>query len=181
MALAEKDLIQRVIATHDRRAFGELVRLHQSQLRYSLRQLTGWDEALADDLAQETFIRAWKSIGQFRGDARFFTWLYRIAYNCFAAHHRSRKPEESADEEFLEQHGGSTDHSVDLHRDFAIALAQFPPQQRMVLHLHMQREMTHEEIAGLLDCPLGTVKSHIQRGREKLQEKLSAWRTGENP
>lgn len=180
MSMDELGLVRRVVESGDQHAFAELVRQHQSQLRYSLRQLTGWDEALADDLAQETFIRAWKSIRQYRGDARFFTWLYRIAYNCFAAHHRARKPEEAADEEFLERHGGSSDPESDLHRDFAVALAEFPPQQRMSLHLHLQREMTHEEIAELLDCPLGTVKSHILRGREKLQQKLSAWRTGDS-
>lgn len=181
MAVDEQDLVRRVVESRDRHAFGELVKLHQSKLRYTLRQLTGWDEALADDLAQETFVRAYQSIRQFRGDAKFFTWLYRIAYNCFLAHHRSRKPEDSADEETLERHGGTRDDSIDLHRDFALALREFPPQQRMALHLHLQREMTHEEIAEMLDCPLGTVKSHIQRGREKLREKLAVWQTGTTP
>ena len=60
---------------------------------------------------------------------------------------------------------------------FARALMKFSPEQRMVLHLHLQREFTHRDIAQIMDCPLGTVKSHIQRGRIKLQEYLEAWQT----
>ncbi|MGH8247351.1 MAG: RNA polymerase sigma factor, partial [Gammaproteobacteria bacterium] len=141
--------------------------------------LTGWNEALADDLAQETFIKAYNSLRQFRGDSQFFTWLYKIAYNCFLGHQRSRRPEEPFDESVHDRQSYHMDAGVDLHRDFAAALQEFPPQQRMALHLHLQREMTHEEIADLLDTPLGTVKSHIQRGREKLRERLAAWQSGE--
>ena len=179
MSMEDGALIARVLERNDQRAFAELVKRHQSQLRYSLRQLTGWDAALADDLAQETFIKAYKSLSQFRGDAKFFTWLYRIAYNCFLAHQRGRKPEEQLDEQHERQYASRSDRSqaTDLHRDFARALLQFSPEQRMALHLHLQREMSHQEIADLMDCPLGTVKSHIQRGRERLQEMLSGWST----
>jgi RNA polymerase sigma-70 factor (ECF subfamily) len=180
MSLEDGALIARVREHGDQRAFAELVKRYQSQLRYSLRQLTGWDAALADDLAQETLIRAYRSLHQFRGDAKFFTWLYRIAYHCFLAHRRSRKPEEPLNEEDAERAGagGGAGNPADLHRDFARALARFPPEQRMALHLHLQREFTHQEIADLMECPLGTVKSHIQRGREKLQEMLAGWNAG---
>lgn len=174
-------LITRVREQGDQRAFAELVKRYQSQLRYSLRQLTGWDAALADDLAQETLIKAYRSIGQFRGEAKFFTWLYKIAYHCFLAQKRSRKPEqplEEGHEDAHEPYAAGVGNPADLHRDFARALMLFPPDQRMALHLHLQREMTHQEIADLMDCPLGTVKSHIQRGRDKLQQALAGWNTG---
>lgn len=171
-------LINRVIETDDRHAFAELVKRYQSQLRYSLRQITGWDEALADDLAQETFIKAYKSIRQFRGDARFFTWLYRIAYNCFLAHRRSLKPEDALVEEDLPDPGHDQQREMALHRDLARAMAVLSPEQRMALHLFLHQEMTHQEIADVMDSPLGTVKSHIQRGRQRLQEQLQAWNTG---
>jgi RNA polymerase sigma factor (sigma-70 family) len=179
MAVDDQALIARVIAADDHHAFGELVKRYQSPLRYSLRQLTGWDQALADDLAQETFISAYRSLRQYRGEAKFFTWLYRIAYNAFLARQRSRKPEEPLPEQEPAGDAAGTDDAADLHRDFARALQSFPPQQRMALHLHLQREMTHEEIAEMMDCPLGTVKSHIQRGRLKLRELLSSWQTEE--
>lgn len=144
VSLDDKNLIDRIVENNDHRAFEELMKRYQSQIRYSLRQLSGWDEALADDLAQETFIKAYRSLHQFRGDAKFFTWLYRIAYHCYAAYYRSRKPE-----------------------------------QRMALHLHMQREFSHQEVADIMVLPLGTVKSHILRGREKLKQQLSSWQRGE--
>ena len=74
VSLDYKNLIDRIVENNDHRAFEELMKRYQSQIRYSLRQLTGWDEALADDLAQETFIKAYRSLHQFRGDAKFFTW-----------------------------------------------------------------------------------------------------------
>ncbi|OGT81701.1 MAG: hypothetical protein A3H91_10535 [Gammaproteobacteria bacterium RIFCSPLOWO2_02_FULL_61_13] len=181
MSVEDGALIARVREQGDQRAFAELVKRYQSQLRYSLRQLTGWDAALADDLAQETLIKAYRSIKQFRGEAKFFTWLYKIAYHCFLAHKRSRKPEQALEEGHEERQGDhpeQTGNPADLHRDFARALLQFPPEQRMALHLHLQREFTHQEIADLMECPLGTVKSHILRGRERLQQMLAGWDTG---
>jgi len=96
MNVDDQVLINRVLDDGDQHAFAELVKRYQSQLRYSLRQLTGWDEALADDLSQETFIRVYSALHQFRGGAKFFTWVYRIAYNCFAAHCRSAAGSRSA-------------------------------------------------------------------------------------
>ncbi len=139
------------------------------------------NDSVADDLAQETLIKAYRSIKQFRGEAKFFTWLYKIAYHCFLAHKRSRKPEQPLEEGHEERHGDHPEQAgnpADLHRDFARALLQFPPEQRMALHLHLQREFTHQEIADLMECPLGTVKSHILRGRERLQQMLAGWDTG---
>lgn len=176
MSIDDVTLIARVVEKNDQRAFAELVKRYQSQLRYSLRQLTGWDHALADDLAQETFIKAYRSLRQFRGDAKFFTWLYRIAYNNFAAHMRSRKPEEQLDENAMESLADAREPESDLHRDLARAMLALSPDQRMALHLHMQRELSHQEVADVMQCPLGTVKSHILRGREKLQSILSSWR-----
>jgi RNA polymerase sigma factor (sigma-70 family) len=89
--LTDANLVARVIVDDDQHAFGELVRRHQSNVRGLLRQLTRTDIALADDLAQETFLRAYKNIRRFRGEAKFSTWLYRIAYNCFREEARRRK------------------------------------------------------------------------------------------
>ena len=180
MELDDRTLIDRVLDKGDEHAFAQLVKRYQSQLRYSLRQLTGWDEALADDLAQETFIKVYKSLHQFKGDAKFFTWVYRIAYNCFAAHYRSRKNEVQLDEEMLQEKGFNPENEMDLHRDFARALKIFLPDQRMALHLFYQRQMSHSEIADVMDCPLGTVKSYISRGQEKLKQQMKAWQEESN-
>jgi len=177
MPLTDDTLIKRVQQDDDRLAFAELVRRYQSRLRYSLRQLTGYDESLADDLAQETFIKAYTHLNQFRSDARFFTWLYRIAWRCFADHCRRRTPEKIAGGTPAPEPSYTTQERDNLHIDFARALMNFNPEQRMVLHLHLQREFTQRDIAQILDCPLGTVKSHIRRGRLKLQQYMKAWQT----
>lgn len=179
MPTEDGTLIARVVAENDHRAFAQLVNRHQSKLRYSLRQLTGWDEASADDLAQETFIKAYKALGSFRGDANFATWLYRIAYNCFAAHIRAQRPMLRLDEKTHDDQSYDADTAHALHRDFAMALQQLPGNQRVALHLHLQRELTHQEVAEVMNCPLGTAKSHIRRGREKLKLLLAGWQPSE--
>lgn len=179
MDLDDQALIDRVLDGQDEHAFEQLVRKYQSQLRYSLRQLTGWDEALADDLAQETFLKVYRSLHQFKGNAKFFTWVYRIAYNCFAAHYRSRREEVPLHETELAEPAYDAQTELDLHRDFAKALNTFLPDQRMALHLAYQRQLSHSEIAEIMDCPLGTVKSYISRGQEKLQQKMKSWQSGE--
>jgi RNA polymerase sigma factor (sigma-70 family) len=176
MSLNDHALIKRAQEDDDEHAFAELVRRYQSRLRYSLRQLTGYDEALADDLAQETFIKVHQHLRQFRSDSGFFTWLYRIAWRCFADHYRRRRPEQVLGASPALERSYTPQDQNDLHLDFAMALMNFSPEQRMVLHLHFHREFTHREIAQIMDCPLGTIKSHIQRGRPKLQRYLEAWR-----
>ncbi len=91
MSLTDAELVARVLLDDDHHAFAELIKRHQSAVRGLLRQLTRTDLALADDLAQETFVRAYKHIRSFRGEAKFSTWLYRIAYNCFREDARKRK------------------------------------------------------------------------------------------
>lgn len=179
MALEDQTLVARVVDNGDEHAFTELVKRYQSQLRYSLRQLTGWDEALADDLAQETFIKVYKNLHQYQGNAKFFTWMYRIAYNTFAAHCRKRKEEVQMELDEIPDQGFNPETEADLHRDFARALKMFLPEQRMALHLSYQRELSHSEIAEIMDCPLGTVKSYISRGQEKLKQQMMSWHPGE--
>ena len=91
-------LVARVLAGDDRHAFAALVRRHQGPVRALLRRLCKGDDAFADDLAQETFLQAHRKLEQFRGDARFSTWIYRIAYNSFLMAIRSRHEEESLDD-----------------------------------------------------------------------------------
>src|SRR5262245_26735424 len=91
MSLTDQDLIARVLADDDRNAFAELVRRNQSPVRGLLRKLTGGDHGLADDLAQETFLRAYRALGSFRGETRFSAWLFSIAYRAFLSDRRAQK------------------------------------------------------------------------------------------
>ena len=82
-ARVDRALVVRVLLDDDRRAFEQLMRRHQGMVRAQLRRLLHGDEAAADDIAQEVFLLAWRKLDQFRGDAAFRTWLYRIAWSCF--------------------------------------------------------------------------------------------------
>ncbi|NND81541.1 MAG: sigma-70 family RNA polymerase sigma factor [Gammaproteobacteria bacterium] len=177
--IAEAQLLDRSIMSGDQLAFAELVKRHQSGLRYSLRQLTRWDEALADDLAQETFIRAYQKLHSFRGDAKFSSWLYRIGYNLFLQHCRKKQldTEELHDERHSEPApdvAGAQD--TDLQRAIAEALATLSPEARSVMHLSLHRQCTQQEISTIMGIPLGTVKTHINRSKPLLQAQLGAWR-----
>jgi len=176
----DQALIDRVVTTNCHDSFGILVERYQSDLRYSLRQMTGWNEALADDLAQETFIQVFKSLKSYNGTAKFSSWIYRIAYNQMVSHFRlARNREVSASEELLtsqlEQIDGSTTSELDLHRDLAEAMKSLPTNQRMAIHLHLHRQLTHAEITTIMGIPLGTVKTLINRGKKTLRGLLASW------
>jgi RNA polymerase sigma-70 factor, ECF subfamily len=173
--LTDADLIARVLVDNDQHAFGELVRRHQSSVRGMLRQLTRTDISLADDLAQETFLRAYNNIRSFRGEARFSTWLYRIAYNCFREHARKRRELVGINEEQLESEHDPQTVDPGLRHDLMHALSLLPLHERTAIVLCGQNGLSHDEAARVLDIPLGTVKTNVLRGREKLKRTLSAW------
>lgn len=175
MELTDADLIARVLVDDDQHAFGELVRRHQSAVRGLLRQLTRTDLALADDLAQDTFVRAYKHIRSFRGEARFSTWLYRIAYNCFREDARRRKELVGIDEQQLQAEADPQTVDPGLRHDLMDALSSLPLRERSAVLLCCQNGLSHDEAARVLDIPLGTVKTNVLRGREKLKKMLAAW------
>jgi RNA polymerase sigma-70 factor (ECF subfamily) len=171
----DADLVARVLVDDDHHAFAELVRNHQSAIRGLLRQLTRNDLALADDLAQETFLRAYKHIRSFRGEAKFSTWLYRIAYNCFREDARKRKELVGIDERQLETQEDPQTVDPALKYDLMQALQLLPLHERSAILLCCQNGLSHDEAARVLEIPLGTVKTNVLRGREKLKKLLSGW------
>jgi RNA polymerase sigma factor (sigma-70 family) len=173
--LTDADLVARVLVDDDQHAFGELVRRHQSAVRGLLRQLTRTDTALADDLAQETFLRAYKHVRSFRGEARFSTWLYRIAYNCFREEARRRKELVGIDETYRQAEADQQVSEPGLRHDLMYALNLLPLHERSAILLCCQNGLSHDEAARVLDIPIGTVKTNVLRGREKLKRTLAAW------
>ena len=174
MELADADLVARVIVDDDQHAFGELVRRHQSSVRGLLRQLTRTDIGLADDLAQEAFLRAYRNIRRFRGEAKFSTWLYRIAYNCFREEARRRKELVGIDEAQWQSELDPQTTDPGLRHDLMHALSLLPLHQRTAVLLCCQNGLSHEEAARVLEIPLGTVKTNVLRDREKLKRALTA-------
>lgn len=179
-SLEESKLIARVSDNRDEQAFRELVRRHESRVRALLMRLSGGNGVLADDLAQEVFLRAFRGLEAFEGRSKFSTWLYRIAYNVYL-NHRSRAKELSPLPKHFEpaqdSRIGCGDPGVaDLRRDLEKAIATLPPRYRSVLVLFYLEEISYPEIAEVLDLPLGTVKTHLHRAKKMLKSQLSSWK-----
>jgi RNA polymerase sigma factor (sigma-70 family) len=174
MSFSDPDLVARVLLRDDRNAFAELVRRHQSTVRMLHRRLTGGDAALADDLAQETFLRVYRGLAQWRGDSKLSSWIYRVAYNVFASEHEKRA--RRATDPTAEVPVGATDEigqdTAMLRRDLEAALLTLPVPQRSAIVLTAVHGVSNEEAALILDCPVGTVKTHIHRGKQRLREVL---------
>jgi RNA polymerase sigma factor (sigma-70 family) len=173
-ARVDAALIARALRDSDKAAFGQLVRRHQGQLRARVRRLTRADAAWADDIAQETFIMAWRKLDQFRAEARFSTWLYRIAYTLFLQAKRGKRID--FDSRTAEDVGREDPfRGFALRRDLSKALESLPDVQSTALTLCYDCDLSHEDAAYVLGIPVGTVKSHISRGKQRLREQLSAW------
>lgn len=181
-ARIDRALVARVRLGDDRRAFEQLVRRHQGMVRAQLRRLLRGDESTADDIAQEVFLLAWRKLDQFRGDATFRTWLYRIAWSCFLQAQRRKSVPVDTDADV--EPPAAPAHPVDLQLDFERALRHLSDAEQAVLLHCVQLGLSHEEAAFVLAMPLGTVKSHATRGKAKLKSWLAAWHAGitqENP
>ena len=174
-ARIDQALAMRVRLDGDRRAFEQLVRRHQGMVRAQLRRLLRGDDAAADDLAQETFVLAWRKLDQFRGEARFSTWLYRIAYTCFLQARRAPSRSDTIDDEAWEKRQAPA-HRIDLQLDLERGMRRLSAAEQAVLLHCVQLGLSHEEAAYVLAMPLGTIKTHALRGKAKLKTWLAEWR-----
>jgi len=166
--------VARVVAQNDTAAYGELVHRHQSQVRNFLRKLTG-DTVLADDLAQDCFMHAWGKLHTFVGYGSFVGWLLKVAYTTFL---QSKRKSQRYDY-ILQQLGHS--HDTEQHSsaqqcyeitDLDRFLAVLTEQERAVMILSYGCGLSHREIANTAGLPVGTVKSIIFRGKEKIRERF---------
>ena len=174
-ARIDRALVARALLGNDRRAFEQLLRRHQGMVRAQLRRLLRGDEAAADDLAQETFLLAWRKLDQFRGEARFSTWLYRIAYSCFLQACRKHPRFADGARHDEAERVSAPEPARDMQLDFERAMRRLSPAEQVVLLHCVQMELSHEETACVLAMPLGTVKTHATRGKAKLKTWLAAW------
>lgn len=167
-------------ASHgDEDAFAELVRRHQRRVFNLARALTG-NEDEAEDLAQETFIRAFRGLARFRGDSAFGTWLYRIAVNVFRSRRtrtsmwaRLWRPDTDIAQTPADRSPAADVEASLVRRDFIDkALAQLPDDLRLAVTLRDVEGLEYREIADLVKVPIGTVMSRIFRGRQRLREAL---------
>jgi RNA polymerase sigma-70 factor (ECF subfamily) len=167
-------------ASGDRQAFGELVRRHGSAVRGLLRRM-GADPALSDDIAQDAFLAAFEQIGDFRGEGTFQAWVKRIAARLYVRRWRRdaridlmAEPPQS-DDEAADGEAGAADR-LDLDE----AMKSLSTVERLCVSLCYGGGLSHAEAALALNTPLGTVKSHVKRGLDKLRTRMAPARFGED-
>jgi RNA polymerase sigma factor (sigma-70 family) len=159
-------------AAGDRRAFGELVRRHGSAVRGLLRRM-GADAATADDVAQDAFLTAFESIAEFRGEGAFAGWVKKIAARQYLRRWKKASRIDLAAEPEGDpepSHETSSNQRLDLDEAMKVLSAA----ERLCVSLCYGGGLSHAEAAEALNAPLGTVKSHVKRGLDKLRERLAA-------
>lgn len=165
-------LIARCIAADDRDAFGQLVIAYEAGLRRFILNLTMGDAALSDDIAQETFLKAYLAIRSFKGIASFKTWLYRIAYNEFITFKR-RYVETNDIEDTAPVIGSDTVAQSDAKMDLQVCLNALNDSERTIVHLFYIEDLPIKKVCEITGYPEGTVKSYLSRARTKMAEALN--------
>lgn len=157
----------------DTRAFGRLVDVHQSAVRAFLRRLVG-NYADADDLAQEAFARTWEVLSRFDGSSSLRTFICGVAFQYWRRARRSAARRQRREDAYADLADAQTEPPARAAQRLALrrAMDDLPEDQRAVLALCLGQDFTHAEAAQALGLPLGTVKSHVARGRARLQAAL---------
>jgi RNA polymerase sigma-70 factor (ECF subfamily) len=187
--VSEKEIDQQLVLRvqqGDKRAFDLLVGKYQHKIMSVIsRYIRNPDEV--QDVAQDTFVRAWRALPRFRGDSAFFTWLYRIAINTAKNQlvSKSRRPPDTDididDAQFLDSADGLRDADTplghvltdEIQATVKKALEDLPEDMRQAISLREFDGLSYEEIAEVMDCPVGTVRSRIFRARESINEALA--------
>lgn len=163
-------LITQVAVFGNKKAFDQLVRKYQSSVRRFFLNLTLGNAQLSDDLAQDTFIKAYTNIAKFKGLASFQTWLFRIAYNVFYDYNRTYHSTEDADKFAYKTESTRAETGVKI--DVYSALAMLKQDERTCITLQLIDGYPIDQISKITGMPQGTVKSHLSRGKEKMANYL---------
>lgn len=160
----------------DPAAFEQLYRIHRDRIYALCWRLCGGDRALAEDLVQDAFVRAWQKLDLFRGESAFGTWLHRLAANVALSDRRSRLKrvrQETVLDERLERTVEGRRETADLSRDLEVAISALPERARAVLVLYDIEGYQHAEIADLTGMAVGSSKAQLHRARKLVREALN--------
>jgi len=162
----------------DERDFEEVLRTYQDKV-YRLCWAMLGDRTLAEDTAQEVFVRVWKALGSYRGESSLSTWIYAITRNtCLTARKRKAADRgismEAAGVRHAAELAASPGRPPDHRPDILRLVDSLPEQYRQVIRLFHMEEKSYEEVALMLDLPLGTVKTYLHRARKQLAKKLAS-------
>ncbi len=162
----------------DAQAFEQLYRRHRDRIYGLIWRLCGGDGALAEDMLQEAFVRAWQKLDSFRGESRFFTWLHRLSVNVALSDRRSRvrraRFESPMEEEAERTAIGARDVTAGKRADLEQAIAQLPERARAVLVLHDVEGYGHAEIGRMTGMAEGSSKAQLHRARKLVRQLLDA-------
>ena len=174
-ALSDTELVE--LATNDLAAFGELVRRHQDFVYGAALRIVR-NPVMAQDLAQEAFVRAHRALGGFRGQSQVRSWLYRIATNLAlnAVQRRKEYPSDSLPDQPARRDPARDTEVSALRHELESAISELPDKLKKPLVLREYEHMSYQEIADALDLPINTVRTRILRARRSLRERMEAWR-----
>lgn len=161
-------LVAQVVVLGNKRAFDTLVKKYQSPVRRFFLHQTLGDEELSDDLAQETFIKAYTHLASFKNLSNFSTWLFRIAYNIFYDYIRNRKETSGLEDWEVDATYQTEQRRIGEEMDIYRGLSILKEAERTCITLRYMEDLSVDKIANITGMPSGTVKSHLSRGKEKL-------------
>ena len=177
-AAADQDILESFRSGDQEAAFQRLVEIHGKAM-YNIALFTLNDEILAQDATQDAYIRIYRGLGKFKGTAKLSTWMYRIVKNVCYDYLRKQRPaglDEEFDAEALADTTGTDPgtayQSGWRHAQLRRAVGQLPRQQRLAVTLHYFEDLSYEEVAAVMDMPLGTVKSYLHRAKAALAQAL---------
>jgi len=160
----------------DRLAFEQLYRSHCGRIYALCWRMCGGDKALAEDMVQEAFVRAWNKLNLFRGDSKFGTWLHRLAVNVVLSDRRIRVKRLQREQEMVDEVErtlvGDRDVFAGLRQDLEVAIGGLPERARSVLILYDVEGYRHKEIAEMTGMAVGSSKAQLHRARRLLREVL---------
>lgn len=165
-------LIARVTLFDDKQAFNKLVLKYQSSVRRFLLNLTMGDSMWSDDLAQDTFIKAYLHLQSFQGISGFSSWLFRIAYRTFYDSIRTKRLITNLDHLENSQDHQTPNNFSSLNIDLNTAMKSLKPAERTAILLFYMEDMSQKEVAKIMELPVGTVKTHLLKGKVKLGDFL---------
>ena len=157
--MGDISLVAQVVVFRNTRAFDRLVGKYQSSVRRFFLHLTCGDSELSDDLAQDTFIKAYTNLSSFKNLSSFSTWLYRIAYNVFYDYLRTRKETDSLETLRVDAQYSTQQNDIGRHMDIYRALNMLKETERTCITLFYMEDQSIEKIADITGYPTGTVKS----------------------
>ena len=161
-------MVAQVVVLGNKRAFDTLVKKYQSPVRRFFLHQTLGDEELSDDLAQETFIKAYTHLASFKNLSNFSTWLFRIAYNIFYDYIRNRKETSGLEDWEVDATYQTEQRRIGEEMDIYRGLSILKEAERTCITLRYMEDLSVDKIASITGMPSGTVKSHLSRGKEKL-------------